>query len=146
MSINKVTLLGNVGKQPEIRTMTNGKEVASFSVATSESYKDKNGEKQTKTEWHNIVVFGDGLVGICKNYIHKGDKVYIEGKLQTRQWEDKMGSTHYTTEVVLQGFDTKLLSLVGGTGGTKEVDSHSQAKANAHQPELEDDENETIPF
>jgi single-strand DNA-binding protein len=93
MSINKVILIGNVGTDPEIRNTNDGREIASFSLATSESWKDKNsGEKKEKTEWHRLVVFSQGLVGIVKNYVKKGSKLYIEGQLQTRKWTDKDGA------------------------------------------------------
>lgn len=112
MSLNKVTLIGNVGQDPEIRQTKDGKDVASFSLATSESWKDKSsGEKRDKTEWHRIVVFSQGLVGVIKNYVKKGSKLYIEGSLQTRKWTDKEGIEKYTTEIILQGFSSKLLML-----------------------------------
>jgi len=111
MSINKVILIGNVGQDPKIASTTDGREIASFSLATSESWKDKNtGEKKNKSEWHKVVIFSQGLVGVVKNYVKKGSRLYIEGKLQTRMWE-KDAVKHYTTEVVLQGFDNKLILL-----------------------------------
>jgi single-strand DNA-binding protein len=113
MSLNKVSLIGLVGKEPDIRTTQDGKEVASFSLATTESWKDKNtGEKKDKTEWHRIVVFG-ALAGIVKNYVKKGSKLYVEGQLKTREWTDKDGIKKYTTEIVLQGFNSTLLMLGG---------------------------------
>ena len=112
MSLNKAQLIGNVGQDPKLSATKEGKEIASFSLATSESWKDKNtGEKQSKTEWHNMVVFSQGLVNVIKNYVKKGSKLYIEGKLHTRKWTDKNGIDKYTTEVVLQGFDSKLILL-----------------------------------
>jgi len=112
MSINKVILIGNVGTDPEIRNTNDGREIASFSLATSESWKDKNtGEKKDKTEWHRLVVFSQGLVGIVKNYVKKGSKLYIEGQLQTRKWTDKDGVDKYTTEIVLQNFNSTLQIL-----------------------------------
>lgn len=137
--LNKVTLIGNVGKDPEVRSMQNGKEVATFSLATSESWKDKSGERKTKSEWHSIVIFNEGLVGVVKSYVKKGSKLYIEGKLQTRKWQDKEGKDRYSTEIVLQGFDAALLML-----DKKEIDAISQAKADGFQPQPDlDDE---IPF
>lgn len=116
-SVNKVILIGNLGKDPEIRTFGNGGKVANFSIATSESWKDKqSGEKKEKTEWHNIAVFGEGLVGVVERYIKKGSKVYIEGKLQTRKWQDRDGNDKYTTEVVLQGPGCSL-TMLDSTGG-----------------------------
>ncbi len=112
MSINKVILVGNVGSDPEIRNTNDGREIASFSLATSESWKDKNtGEKKDKTEWHRLVVFSQGLVGIVKNYVKKGSKLYIEGQLQTRKWTDNAGVDKYTTEIVLQNFNSTLQIL-----------------------------------
>lgn len=121
-SLNKVTLIGNLGNDPEIRSMNNGGKVCTLSIATSESWKDKNtGEKREKTEWHRVVIFGDGLVRVAENYLKKGSKVYIEGSLQTRKWQDRDGNDKYTTEVVLQGFGGTLIMLdsrnSGGGGG-----------------------------
>ncbi len=112
MSINKVILVGNVGSDPEIRNTNDGREIASFSLATSESWKDKaTGEKKDKTEWHRLVIFSQGLVGIAKSYVKKGSKLYIEGQLQTRKWTDKDGVDKYTTEIVLQNFNSTLQIL-----------------------------------
>jgi single-strand DNA-binding protein len=113
-SLNKVVLIGNLGKDPEIRSTNDGREIASFSLATSESWKDKvTGEKKDKTEWHRVVVFKEGVVGIIKSYVKKGSKIYIEGQLQTRKWVDNSGQEKYTTEVVLQGFNSNLILLDG---------------------------------
>jgi single-strand DNA-binding protein len=112
MSVNKVILVGNLGSDPEIRNTSDGREIATFSLATSESWKDKNtGEKKDKTEWHRVVIFSQGLVGIVKNYVKKGSKLYIEGQLQTRKWTDKDGADKYTTEIVLQNFNSTLQIL-----------------------------------
>ncbi len=120
-SLNKVMLIGNLGKDPEVRSLPNGGKVVNFSIATSESWKDKNtGEKREKTEWHNIVIFGEGLVKVAEAYLKKGSKVYLEGQLQTRKWQDKEGHDRYSTEVVLQGFSAALTMLDGkrdGDGG-----------------------------
>lgn len=112
MSLNKVTLIGNLGKDPELSATQDGREIAAFSLATTESWKDKNtGEKQVKTEWHKIVIFSQGLVGVIKNYVKKGSKLYIEGQLQTRKWTDKEGKEKYTTEIILQNYNSKLIML-----------------------------------
>jgi single-strand DNA-binding protein len=109
MSINKVILLGNVGGDPVIRSTQDGKKIATFSLATSEKWKDKNSsESREKTEWHRVVVFSDGLVGIIEKYIKKGTKLFVEGSLQTRKWTGNDGVEKYTTEIVLQGFNNKL--------------------------------------
>ena len=113
-SLNKVTLIGNLGKDPEIRSLNNGKSVANFSIATKEAWKDKqSGEKKEKTEWHNIVVFSEGLVRVAQSYLKKGSKVYIEGQLQTRKWQDQSGNDRYSTEIVLQAFGGTLIMLDG---------------------------------
>ena len=127
-SVNKVILVGNVGNDPEIRTFGNGGKVANLSIATSESWRDKSsGEKREKTEWHRVAIFNDGLVGIVERYVKKGTKLYIEGKLQTRKWQDRDGNDKYTTEVVLQGFGGTLTLLdsrnSGGGGGGYNQDS-----------------------
>jgi len=119
-SLNKVMLIGNVGNDPDIKSMPSGDKVANFSVATSESWKDKaTGEKKEKTEWHRIVVFNRGLVGVIENYVKKGSKIYIAGKLQTRKWKDKDGVEKYSTEIVLSGFDGELVLLGGKQADAK---------------------------
>ncbi|QKX01858.1 single-stranded DNA-binding protein [Wolbachia endosymbiont of Cruorifilaria tuberocauda] len=111
-TVNKVILIGNLGREPEIRTMQNGKEMASFSIATSESWTDKSsGIRSEKTEWHNIVVFSEGLVKIIRDLVHKGSKIYIEGSLRTRKYTDQNGSEKYITEVILQNFNSTLILL-----------------------------------
>lgn len=113
-SLNKVTLIGNLGKDPEVRSMQNGKSVANFSLATTESWKDRTtGERRDKTEWHNIVVFSEGLVRVAQSYLKKGSKIYIEGQLQTRKWQDQNGADRYTTEIVLQNYNSTLIMLDG---------------------------------
>ena len=130
-SLNKVTLIGNLGNEPEIRTMNNGGKVATLSIATSDSWKDKStGERREKTEWHRVVIFGDGLVRVVENYLKKGSKVYIEGSLQTRKWQDRDGNDKYTTEVVVQGFGGSLIMLdsrnSGGGGGYNQDPGYGQ--------------------
>lgn len=110
-SLNKVQLIGNLGTDPEIRSTQNGKEIANLSVATTESWKDKQGNRQDKTEWHKVVVFSEGLVKVIKSYLKKGSKVYVEGALQTRKWQDKDGKDKYTTEIVLSGFNGTITML-----------------------------------
>ena len=116
--INKVIIVGNLGKDPEVRTFANGGKVCNFSVATSESWKDKQtGERKEKTEWHNISIYNEGLAGVAERYLRKGSKVYLEGKLQTRKWQDQSGNDRYSTDVVLQGFDAKMEMLDSRQGG-----------------------------
>ncbi|MDE2105196.1 MAG: single-stranded DNA-binding protein [Patescibacteria group bacterium] len=115
-SVNKCIVLGNVGKDPEIRSFQNGGRVAAFSVATSENWKDKNGEKKTKTEWHKVSVLNEALVDIVEKYVRKGSKIYVEGQLETRKWTNKEGQEQYTTEVVLRPFRGELTMLDGANG------------------------------
>jgi single-strand DNA-binding protein len=126
-SVNKVILIGNLGKDPEIRRTQDGRPIANLSVATSESWKDKNtGERKEKTEWHRVVIFNEGLCRIVEQYLKKGAKIYLEGQLQTRKWQDKDGNDKYSTEVVLQGFNSSLTMLDsrgGGGGGAAMEDS-----------------------
>jgi single-strand DNA-binding protein len=119
-SVNKVILVGNLGKDPEVRAFQNGGRKASFSIATSESWKDKaTGERKEKTEWHNISVLNDNLIMVCERYLKKGAKVYIEGQLETRKWQDKEGHDRYTTEVVLRPYRGELTMLDSkGSGGS----------------------------
>jgi single-strand DNA-binding protein len=117
-SVNKVILVGNLGKDPECRSFQNGGRVANFSLATTESWKDRNtGEKQERTDWHNVAVMGDGLAGVAERYLRKGSKVYVEGQLRTRKWQDQSGADRYTTEVVLQGPGAVLTMLDSKPGG-----------------------------
>ena len=117
-SVNKVILVGNLGADPEIRRTQDGRPVANLRLATSESWKDKNtGERREKTEWHRVVIFSNGLAEIADKYLEKGDKIYIEGKLQTRKWQDQSGQDRYSTEVVLQPFNGKLVMLEGRRSG-----------------------------
>ncbi|WP_394153253.1 single-stranded DNA-binding protein [Loktanella salsilacus] len=119
-SVNKVILIGNLGADPEVRTFGNGGKVCNLRIATSETWKDRNsGERKEKTEWHTVSIFQEGLVGVAERYLKKGSKVYIEGKLQTRKWQDQSGADRYSTEVVLQGPGTVLTMLdsAGGGGG-----------------------------
>lgn len=144
-SLNKVTLIGNLGKDPEIRNTSDGRELANFSIATSESWKDKmTGEKKEKTEWHRVVVFNDGLVRVIKDYVKKGSKLYIEGQLQTRKWVDSNGQEKYTTEVVLQGFNSTLILLdnKGSAGHSPMHEPSSSNVPNFDNSELDDE----IPF
>ena len=111
-SVNKVILLGNLGRDPEIRSLQTGNKMATFSVATSKRWKDKSTQEQKdKTSWHNIVIFGEGLVNIVEKYVKKGSKIYCEGELQTRKWVDQDGNDRYTTEVILQGYNSNLTLL-----------------------------------
>lgn len=138
-SVNKVILVGNLGDDPEIRTMQSGDKVANFSLATSEKW-SKDGEKKEKTEWHRVVLFGK-LAEIAEKYLTKGSKVYIEGKLQTRSWEDNNGNKKYSTEVVLQGYGGNMVMLDGKSDG-KPTDT---AKQNGYQADDSYD-SDTIPF
>ena len=117
-SVNKVILVGKLGADPEIRHTQDGRPIANLRVATSESWRDKNtGERRERTEWHRVVIFSEGLCRIAEQYLRKGSKVYLEGQLQTRKWEDNQGQERYTTEVVLQGFGATLTMLDGRSSG-----------------------------
>ena len=147
-SLNKVLLIGRLGADPEIKQMVNGKSVARLSLATSQTWKDKNsGEKKEKTEWHRIVVFNEGLVNVVQQYLKKGAQIYVEGQLSTRKWKDEQsGQDKYSTEVVIQGFNSSLTMLGGGASQNniasqatkKNIDDGSQVAQN----DLDDD----IPF
>ncbi len=118
--VNKVILVGNLGQDPEARTFSNGGEVVNLRIATSENWKDRDGNRQERTEWHSVAIFNENLGRVAKNYLRKGSKVYIEGQLQTRKWQDQSGNDRYTTEVVLQKFRGELVLLdsrEGGSGG-----------------------------
>jgi len=118
-SVNKVILVGNLGKDPEVRRTQDGRPIVNLSVATSESWRDKNtGERKEKTEWHRVVIFSEGLCRVAEQYLKKGSKVYLEGQLQTRKWTDKDNIERYSTEVVLQGFNSTLTMLDGRGGGS----------------------------
>ncbi len=121
-SVNKVILIGNLGRDPEVRTFQNGGKVCNLRIATSETWKDRNtGERRERTEWHQVAIFQEGLVRVAEQYLRKGSKVYIEGQLQTRKWQDQSGADRYSTEVVLQGYGGTLTMLdgrsEGGSGG-----------------------------
>jgi single-strand DNA-binding protein len=142
-SVNKVILVGNLGKDPEVRRLQNGNPVVNLSVATSESWRDKaTGEKKEKTEWHRVVIFSEGLAKVAEQYLKKGSKVYLEGQLQTRKWTDKDGVEKYSTEVVLQGFNSNLTMLDGarssGGGGDLGNDSSDfgSSRPAARQPAM----------
>ena len=149
MSINKVILVGNVGQDPEVRSTQDGREIANFSLATSESWKDKNsGERKEKTEWHRVVIFSPGLVGIVKNYVKKGSKIYIEGSLQTRKWSDASGVEKFTTEIVLQNFNS-VLQILDARERNTSSDSYSSSSSSkpsrGNDVHVEENDDE-IPF
>ena len=117
-SVNKVILIGNLGADPEVRHTQDGRPIVNLRVATSESWRDKNsGERRERTEWHRVVIFNEGLAKIAEQYLKKGSKVYLEGSLQTRKWQDQSGQDRYSTEVVLQGFNSTMTMLDGRDGG-----------------------------
>ena len=115
--VNKVILVGNLGADPEARSLNNGGEVVNMRVATSESWKDRDGNRQERTEWHNVVIFNENLGRVAKSYLRKGSKVYLEGQIQTRKWTDQSGNDRYTTEIVLQRFRGELVLLDSREGG-----------------------------
>jgi len=129
--VNKVILVGNLGADPEARSLNNGGEVVNMRIATSESWKDKDGNRQERTEWHNVVIFNENLGRVAKSYLRKGSKVYIEGQIQTRKWTDQTGNDRYTTEIVLQRFRGELVLLdargEGGSGGSFGSDDYGSS-------------------
>lgn len=142
-SVNRVTILGRLGADPEVRSFQNGGKVCNLRIATSETWKDKNtGERKEKTEWHTVAIMAEGLVRVAEQYLRKGSKVYIEGKLQTRKWQDQSGADRYSTEIVLQGIGGTLTMLDGANGGGGE---RSEQGVYDHSPpasDLDDD----LPF
>ena len=144
-SVNKVILVGNLGKDPEVRRMTSGDPVVNLSIATSESWRDKaSGERKEKTEWHRVVIFNKNLADVAEKYLRKGSKVYVEGQLQTRKWTDKDGAEKYSTEVVLQNFRGELTMLDGKNGGGEGGGGRGagETPASFQRDELDDE----IPF
>ena len=149
-SVNKVLLIGRLGADPEIKQMVNGKSVARLSLATSQSWKDKNtGEKKEKTEWHRIVVFNEGLVNVVQQYLKKGAQVYIEGQLSTRKWKDeKSGQDKYSTEIIIQGYNSSLTMLGGGNRGIQNDNSSETISKNSDEASQieQNDLDDEIPF
>jgi len=158
--VNKVILVGNLGADPDARTLNSGGEVVNMRVATSESWKDRDGNRQERTEWHNVVIFNENLGRVAKSYLRKGSKVYLEGQLQTRKWQDQSGNDKYTTEIVLQRFRGELVLLdsregggggrgsfnededFGGSGGPAPDRNQSRPQPAAFDTDLDDD----VPF
>lgn len=148
-SLNKVMLIGNLGSDPEIRSFSNGGKVANLRIATSETWKDKNtGERQERTEWHTVAIFGEGLVGVAERYLRKGSKIYVEGKLETRKWQDQSGNDRYSTEVVLRGPGSGLTMLDGaqGAGGASGSSASNQQAGSQSYAGGADDLDDDIPF
>ena len=155
-SLNKVMIIGNLGNDPDVRAMQNGGKVCNLSIATSESWKDKNtGERREKTEWHRVVIFNEGLVRVCENYLKKGSKVFIEGALETRKWQDQNGNDKYTTEIVLKPYNGNLTMLDnrndnhdGGyqNNNNSNYNQSSGGQAQAAAAPVHDDFEDDIPF
>ena len=149
-SLNKVLLIGRLGADPEIKQMVNGKSVARLSLATSQSWKDKNtGEKKEKTEWHRVVVFNEGLVNVVQQYLKKGAQVYIEGQISTRKWKDEQsGQDKYSTEIVIQGYNSSLTMLGGGGSGISNDATPQQISKNTDEGSrsTQNDLDDEIPF
>ena len=147
-SLNKVLLIGRLGADPEIKQMVNGKSVARLSLATSQSWKDKNsGEKKEKTEWHRIVVFNEGLVNVVQQYLKKGAQIYVEGQLSTRKWKDEQsGQDKYSTEIVIQGYNSSL-TMLGGNNQTNSIPSQVSNKSiEDTSQDMSKDLDDDIPF
>ena len=134
-SVNKVILIGNLGRDPEVRSFQNGGKVCNLRTATTETQRDRNtGERQERTEWHSVAIFSEGLVRVAEQYLRKGSKVYVEGQLQTRKWQDQSGADRYSTEVVLRGFNATLVMLDGRGGGGADADGGYGAGPGAGAP------------
>ena len=134
-SLNKVLLIGRLGNDPEIKQMSNGKNVARLSLATSDTWKDKNtGEKKEKTEWHRIVIFNEGLVNVVQQYLKKGAQVYIEGQIQTTKYTDNSGQEKYSTQIVLQGYNSTLTMLGAGSSSSSKIEDNSMNQDNSSLP------------
>ena len=146
-SLNKVLLIGRLGADPEIKQMVNGKNVARLSLATSQSWKDKNtGEKKQKTEWHRVVIFNEGLVNVVQQYLKKGSQVYIEGQLSTRKWKDEQsGQDKYSTEVVIQGYNSSL-TMLGGKSENEDKNQNTSSLTKDETPSTSNDLDDEIPF
>ena len=160
-SVNKVILIGNLGADPEIRRTQDGRPIANLRLATSETWRDKNtGERKERTEWHRVVIFNENLCKVVEQYLKKGSKIYIEGQLQTRKWQDQSGQDRYSTEVVLQNFNGQLTMLdragagSGGFGSDEGGQGYGSSGSSARQPAVagagagggRDDMNDEIPF
>lgn len=145
-SLNKVMLIGNLGADPEVRSFQNGGKVCNLRLATSESWKDKSsGERKERTEWHTVAIFGEGLVGVAERYLRKGSKVYVEGQLQTRKWQDQSGGDRYSTEVVLQGPGAVMTMLDGPQGERKQTSGGGGDGWTGQAPDFSN-EDADIPF
>ena len=147
-SLNKVLLIGRIGNDPEIKKMQNGKSVARLSVATSESWKDKNtGERKEKTEWHRVVIFNEGLVNVVQKYLKKGAQVYIEGQLNTNKYTDSNGQEKYSTQIVLQGYNSSLTMLGGKNSSINESEKiESSQLPSDDMPDISQDQDDKVPF
>tara|TARA_Y100000590_G_C15738537_1_gene1019429 strand:+ start:3899 stop:4369 length:471 start_codon:yes stop_codon:yes gene_type:complete len=153
-SLNKVLLIGRLGNDPEVRTTQDGRTVVNFSIATSETWKDKNtNERKEKTEWHRVVVFNEGLSKIIQQYVKKGSRIYIEGQLQTRKWQDQSGQDKYTTEIVLQNYSGSMTILDNQNDGTglnspppEQITEPNKTEANNAEDIVADDFDDEIPF
>ncbi|MCA3254946.1 MAG: single-stranded DNA-binding protein [Alphaproteobacteria bacterium] len=155
-SVNKVILVGNLGRDPEVRTMQGGDKVATLRIATSETWKDKaTGERKERTEWHTVVIFNPGLVDVAERFTRKGSKIYVEGKLSTRKWTDQQGQERWATEVVLQRFDGTIVLLDKSEGGSRDYSGHQTGEPRDRQPPaggsgsgkaFDDDLDDDVPF
>lgn len=143
-SVNKVIIVGNLGRDPEVRTFQNGGKVVNLRIATSETWKDKqSGERKERTEWHSVAIMNDGLAKIAEQYLRKGSKVYIEGQLETRKWQDQSGADKYTTEIVLRPYRGELTLLDGPSGGERQEQRHEEPQTRGPVDDLDGDD---LPF
>jgi single-strand DNA-binding protein len=145
-SVNKVILIGNLGKDPEVRNSQAGDKIVSFTLATTETWNDKaSGERRERTEWHRVVVFNEQIAGVAEKYLKKGAKVYVEGQLQTRKWTDQSGQEKYTTEIVLSRFKGEM-TMLSSANGTERSASHSESSGGGYLPRTGGDLDDEIPF
>lgn len=146
--LNQVQIIGNLGRDPESRSFQNGGKVVNLNVAVSEKWKDKNsGEQKERTEWVTVAIFGEGLANVAERYLKKGSKVFVQGKMQTRKWQDNSGADRYSTEVVLQGFDAKLVMLDGPSGGQSQQRQEPQQQSRGGGgPQYSEDLDDDTPF
>ena len=146
MSLNRAQIIGNLGADPDIRQTQDGRQIVNLSIATTESWRDKNsGEKRERVDWHRVVIFSEGLCKVAESYLRKGSKVFVEGQIQTRKWQDQQGNDKYTTEIILQGF-RGTLTMLGGNEGSPRDDSPSTQANSGHAGAVVDSMDDEIPF
>jgi len=145
-SLNQCQFIGNLGRDPETRTFSNGNKVCNLRIACSESWKDRDGNKKEKTEWVSVAVFQEGLIRVCEQYLRKGSKIYVSGKMATRKYQDQSGNDRYSTEIVLQGFGSQLIMLDSQGGGNQDSGGYGGQSGGGHQQPSHNIDDDEIPF